>query len=102
MPVRQLGRRHFLLGTGGAVLSIPFLHSLQPRTAKAQALDQRFFVAFITGHGGVWPEHMYPGDETLTNSHSIYGDHAMRWGRLSTSPSGGQVSLSTVLTCSSA
>jgi len=102
MPVRQLGRRHFLLGTGGAVLSIPFLSSLAPRAAKAQALDQRFFVAFMTGHGGVWPEHMYPSDGVLSSSHSIYADHTMRWGRLSSSPSGGQVSLSPVLTASSA
>ena len=102
MPVHQLGRRHFLLGTGGAVLSIPFLQSLQSRTARAQAIDQRFFVAFMTGHGGVWPEHMYPADSTLTNSDSIYGDHAMRWGRLSAAETGGQASLSPVLTSSSA
>jgi hypothetical protein len=102
MPVHQMGRRHFLLGTGGAVLSIPFLQSLQPRTAQAQALDQRFFVSFMTGHGGVWPEHMYPADNILTNSDSLYSDHAMRWGRLSASPSGSQVSLSPVLTSSSA
>ncbi|MDH3485677.1 MAG: hypothetical protein OEM16_15790, partial [Myxococcales bacterium] len=101
MPVRQLGRRHFLLGTGGAVLSIPFLHSLQPRSARAQVVDQRFFVAFMTGHGGVWPEHMFPGDNVLTNSDSIYADHPMRWGPLSASPLGGQVSLSPVLTCPS-
>ncbi|MGB5283262.1 MAG: hypothetical protein WBN29_02050, partial [Polyangiales bacterium] len=97
MPVRQLGRRHFLLGTGGAVLSIPFLQSLQPRTARAQAPDQKFFVAYMTGHGGVWPEHMYPGNNVLTNSHSLYGDHTMRYGRLS-----GGASLSPVLTAPAA
>ena len=102
MPVRQLGRRHFLLGTGGAVLSIPFLQSLQPRTARAQAPDQKFFVAFMTGHGGVWPEHMYPGDGTLTNSQSLYSGHTMRWGPISAASSGGQVSLSPVLTSASA
>ena len=102
MPVRQLGRRHFLFGAGGAVLSIPFLHSLQPRTARAQSYDQRFFVAYLTGHGGVWPQHMFPSDDVLTNSHSLYSDHTMRWGRLSASPSGGQVSLSPVLSCASA
>ena len=101
MPVRQLGRRHFLFGTGGAVLSIPFLHSLAPRTAKAQAPDPRFFVTYLTPHGGVWPEHLYPGDQVLNNSHNLYSDHTMRYGRLSASSSGGQVSMSQVLTCPS-
>ena len=102
MPVRQLGRRHFLMGTGGAVLSIPFLSSLQPRTAKAQSYDQRFFVAYLTGHGGVWPEHMYPGSNVLNNSHSLYSDHTMRYGRLSAAASGGNVALSPVLTSAAA
>lgn len=97
MPVRQLGRRHFLFGTGGAILSIPFLPSLAPRTAKAQAPDPRFFVAFHTEHGGVWPENMYPGDSVLNQSHNLYSDHAMRYGRLSRTTSGSQVVLSSVL-----
>lgn len=101
MPVRQLGRRHFLRGTGGALLSIPFLQSLAPKTARAQAPDSRFFVAFLTMHGGVWPENMYPGDHTLTNSHSLYSDHAIRWGRLAAGSSTGQVALSSVLTSTS-
>ncbi|MGB8328667.1 MAG: hypothetical protein WCE62_00970, partial [Polyangiales bacterium] len=99
MPVRQLGRRHFLLGTGGAVLSIPFLQSLAPRSARAQAPDSRFFVAFLTMHGGVWPENMYPAESTLTNSYALYADHPIRWGRLAASASGGQVALSRVLAC---
>ncbi|MEM7136518.1 MAG: hypothetical protein AAF500_08065 [Myxococcota bacterium] len=98
MPVRQLGRRHFLLGTGGAVLSIPFLHSLAPRTAKAQAPDPKFFVAYLTEHGGVWPEHMYPGDSVLNRSHSLYSGHTMRYGRLVRTTSGSQVRMSSVLT----
>ncbi|MEM8610062.1 MAG: hypothetical protein AAGF92_23420 [Myxococcota bacterium] len=97
MPVRQLGRRHFLLGSG-AILSIPFLPSLAPRTAKAQAPDPRFFVAFLTDHGGVWPEYMYPNSSTLNQSYNLYSDHTLRYGRLSRSTSNGQTSLSSVLT----
>ncbi|MGB5810077.1 MAG: hypothetical protein WBG86_06070, partial [Polyangiales bacterium] len=101
MPVRQLGRRHFLFGTGGAVLSIPFLHSLSPRSAKAQAPDPRFFVAYLTSHGGVWPQYMYPGEQVLNRSHNLYSDHTIRYGSLSASSSGGQTALSKVLTSAS-
>lgn len=94
MPVRQLGRRHFLFGAG-AVLSIPFLPSLAPKTARAQAPDPRFLIAFMTMHGGVWPEYMWPGDGTLNRTHALYSDHIIRYGRLSSGSS-----FSTVLTSS--
>ena len=86
MPVKQFGRRHFLMGTG-AVLSIPFLPSLAPKVAKAQAFDQRFFIAFQTMHGGVWPEHMWPSDQVLDRSHQLYSDHTIRYGALPNSSS---------------
>lgn len=95
MPVKQHGRRQFLVGTG-AVLSIPFLASLAPAGAKAQAVDSRFFIAYLTMHGGVWPENMWPSDQMLNQTHDLYSDHAIRYGRLS-----GGSSFSPVLTSSS-
>jgi len=53
----------------------------------------------MTMHGGVWPEHMFPSSQLLTNTHSLYGDHSMRYGRLQPGSSG---ALSPVLTPSSA
>ncbi len=103
MPIRQYGRRHFLVGAGGAALAIPFLHSLTPRGAKAQTQTggSRFFVGFHTGHGGVWPEYMYPSDAMLDEAYDLYSDHQIRYGRLSAVESGGNASLSKVLTAGS-
>jgi hypothetical protein len=67
---QPLSRRFFLRGVGGATLAIPALHSLlSPSEARAQAaLNNKCFVGFVTLHGGVWSENMFPGQAALTKT----------------------------------
>lgn len=84
-------RRHFLTGASTALVGIPFLSSLQPRDAHAQSSDaqKRLFV-FLSDHGGVYPQNMYPADEDISawTTRSLfpaagsYPAHSVRWGPL--------------------
>jgi hypothetical protein len=92
------GRRQFLRGLGGTLLAIPFLPSLLPRGARAQPLARpKFFVNMSTPNGGAWNEQMFPDDSMLTES-MTYAGRSIQRGALAAAESGGQSSLSTVLT----
>lgn len=96
-PNDSLSRRMFLRGTGGALLALPTLTSLLPRAARAQSTaPPRYFIGITTGHGGLWGQHLYPADATLTDTRSYRG-HAIRRGDLALTVEGGVASLSPVL-----
>lgn len=102
MTVIHRSRRQFLVGTGGAMLAIPFLESLLPRKAAAQAYTpQPRFVAFATGHGGAWESKMYPAMSGLGEQAQLYSDHIVRRGNLALKVDGGKASISSVLTAPS-
>ncbi len=95
----KIQRRHFLRGLG-LLLPIPFLPSIEPRSANAAPSDGRRFITFATDHGAIWGENMHPAQATLTQSQS-YAGHTIRRGDLSLSVNGGTASLSPVLSASS-
>jgi hypothetical protein len=63
MTVRKIGRRWMLLGSAGA-LAIPALPSLLRGVAKAQDVQPRRMVVFMTEHGGTWQPDMFPEAST--------------------------------------
>lgn len=93
---RRIDRRMFLQGAAGFSLAIPFLPSLVSEPASAQSTNTKRFVAFGTGHGGVWQENMYPADTMLTETAS-YAGHQIRRGDLTLLDDGGMATLSPVL-----
>lgn len=94
-------RRQFLSGAAGFTLALPFLDSIAGKNANAgvapYAQNARF-VCMTTQHGGVWGANMWPGDEVLDESLSLYPGHTARRGALSPVASNGSASLSPVLT----
>lgn len=104
MNQSSINRRHFLKGLGGFSLAVPFMGSLLPREARAQAAMQRQkrFVFIGSDHGGIYPQHMYP-EVALTNSSLLLGasgrapDHRVHWSPLNVSINGSSASLSPVL-----
>src|SRR5690606_4124646 len=102
MTVINRNRRQFLIGSGGFMLALPFMRSLLPSTAQAQAFSPKpRFVAWATPHGAVWGNNMCPADSMLTETTNIYADHPARHGALKLNVSGGRASLSSVLSASS-
>jgi hypothetical protein len=102
MSVINRSRRQFLVGTGGTLMAIPFLESLLPNRAAAQAYSpQPRFVAFATGHGGAWERNMYPAQAALTETKQHYSDHVVRRGNLVPKVDGGKASLSPILSAPS-
>ena len=93
---KNLTRRMVLRGAAGATLTIPLLPSLSEKEAKAANDEPRRLVAFGTDHGGVWQQHMYPGDEVLTDQQT-YAGHVVRRGDLQLSEANGVSSISPVL-----
>jgi len=101
--VGQLNRRHFLLGAGGFALAIPFLESLDQEVHAGEppfAANPRF-VAMRTDHGAVWPDNMFPLENTTPNSFDVAPGHAIHHGDLQLTSSGGVSSLSPVLSADS-
>ncbi|MCA9617702.1 MAG: DUF1552 domain-containing protein [Myxococcales bacterium] len=98
----RLGRRHFLVGAGGASLAIPFLGSLEPAAAgdPPYAPNPRF-VCMATGHGGVWNSNMYPDLSTASQARNIYPNHDMHYGPLAASSAGGTTTISACLSAPS-
>ena len=100
--IGKLHRRHFLMGSSGLALAIPTLTSLLPRTARAQAQQQKRLVALATGHGGVFPKNAYP---TLASpaSAQLYAaagnapEHRVTYGALPSSVSGSNRVISNML-----
>ncbi|MEM6996380.1 MAG: DUF1552 domain-containing protein [Myxococcota bacterium] len=99
---KTLTRRLMLRGAGGAALTIPLLPSLAPRNARAGGLGEppRRFVMLMSGQGVAWRSRMYPAESMLTDSMS-YAGHTIRSGTLAGTTSGGQTSLSPILTAAS-
>lgn len=95
----QMSRRQALRGLGGFALAVPFMPSLLPREAKAQAVARRRFVAFATPHGGIWGRNMYPGDQLLTDQME-YAGHAIQSGLLRAERVDNEARLSPVLRAS--
>ena len=94
-------RRQFLRGAGGFALALPFLESLSPREARAQEVVTPRFVGMMTLHGGVWGANMFPSDAMAPETRQLFPGHMARFGQLTPEVSGGQASLSPVLTASS-
>jgi hypothetical protein len=102
MTVINRNRRQFLIGSGGFMLALPFMRSLLPSTAQAQAYKpQPRFVAWATPHGAVWGANMCPAESMLTQTTNLYSDHPIRYGTLKATVNGGRASLSQVLSASS-
>ncbi len=61
---KRLGRRHFLMGAGGAVLAIPALHSLLPAAARANVGDgaRRNFISWRVTNG-VFGHDWFPSND---------------------------------------
>jgi hypothetical protein len=94
-------RRHFLRGAAGFALAIPFLPSIEPRSAKAgPPSSPKRFLAMATSHGAIWEGSMHPALGSLTQTQS-YAGHTIRRGDLSLDVSRGTASLSPVLSASS-
>jgi hypothetical protein len=68
MKYVPMSRRHFLQGTGGIAMALPFLSSLLSRAEAATLPPQRFFVSTWIGHGGVANENLYPINSTVSGS----------------------------------
>jgi hypothetical protein len=103
MKVLTINRRQFLVGAGGFTLALPFLGSLV--TSRTKAGEPPYtpnprFVCFTSNHGGIWFPNMYPSDATLTESGSIFSDHAYRHGALALETRDGRAFLSPVLSAS--
>lgn len=91
-------RRQLLRGAGGFTLALPWLPSLLPRGADAapSPLAQSRFVAVCTEHGAIWPQNMFPADDTLTDS-MPYAGHTIRRGSLVRTEEAGLARISPVL-----
>ncbi len=100
-PLLRLGRRHFLLGLGGAALAIPFLSSLErPARAGDPQRRPRFFY-LGTDHGGCWDTNFFPTTSTPSHANVLSG-HKVSWGKLAAKVAGGRATMSPVLDASGA
>ncbi len=82
----KFNRRMFLRGTGGVVLSLPFLESLLPREARAQQMERPRFAVFMRQANGCSqagngePEMFWPrntGSVTQTSLTGVDSDRAV-------------------------
>jgi hypothetical protein len=90
-------RRMFLRGAAGALLAIPFLTSVAPKSSVAGPANKtRRFIAFGTNHGGVRSTNMLPAQGMLTDT-LAYAGHNVRRGDLVLDVNGGVAALSPVL-----
>lgn len=86
-----IARRQFLRGLGGFTLGLPFLPSLVPGKAWAQAstfMGPRRFVAMTSGHGGVMRSSIYPTATGTPTTQTITGDYVVRSSPLTRQVSG--------------
>ncbi len=97
--INTVSRRRFLRGAGGVTLALPVLPSLMSRAEEAWAAQNapRRFICYMTLHGGVWRQRMYPGDAVLTESGEIPGGHSYKFGNLIARREGADSILSDVL-----
>ncbi|MDX2022434.1 MAG: DUF1552 domain-containing protein [Deltaproteobacteria bacterium] len=90
MASNEVSRRLVLLGAGASV-GLPWLPSLMSKAYGADAgfLARPRFVAFMTDHGGVLPENMFPPAASATTKEAIFGGHTAGAGPLKLSDQGG-------------
>ncbi|MDD9943349.1 MAG: DUF1552 domain-containing protein [Myxococcales bacterium] len=99
-PDQRTARRHFLRGTGGLLLALPFLESLSGR-GEAQAMRRpRRFVSMQSPHGGAWGADLHPPQATLTESLD-YAGLRVRRGDLTLTVDSGRAQLSPILSAPS-
>jgi hypothetical protein len=101
---RGFERRQFLRGAGGAWLMLPFLPSLLPRSARAQAAARppKKFIYVGTEHGGGSVANTYGTQGTVDNtSVEIFAGNTANYAPLALTTSGANASLSPILTASS-
>ena len=76
-------RRQFLKRAGAVGIALPFLESLQPKSAGATGVGvPKRFVGLMTHHGGVWPENTYPAMDSATNPVAMPCGWDAHWGEL--------------------
>lgn len=91
MKKLPIARRQFLKGLGGFTLGLPFLPSLLPGKAYAQAstfMGPRRFVAMTSGHGGVLRSSTYPTNPGAQTTATVTGDYLVRNSALTRQVSG--------------
>ena len=94
-------RRMFLRGMGGALLTIPFLSSLETKESSAAPTGKpKRFIALATNHGGVHSNNMHPAQATLSDT-LAYAGISVRRGDLQLAVQNGRASLSPVLSADS-
>lgn len=86
MSKKNISRRMFLKGSGGATLAIPLLQSLLPREAWAQSVGptKRYF-NFVGSYDYGHHQHWFPTLNRLTQRHTpVNGDQAFEYQALNT------------------
>lgn len=89
----QMNRRQFLVGSGGFLLSLPFLPSLVPNAMASTG--QKRFIALFSGHGQAFA-HWLPTNDSV-NLRAINGFREVRGMSLAGIRSGGQNQISRVI-----
>lgn len=93
-------RRHFLRGSGGLLLALPFLEGLAERSSAQRAHSPKRFVSLQSAHGGAWEVDLHPAQVTLDDI-APYAGHQVRRGDLRLQVDQGRAWLSPILSASS-
>lgn len=96
----SLTRRQLLIGASGFSLALPVLPSLLVSTAYGadpQFVRRPRLYWLTTNHGAAFDSNMFPSQELLRQSQSVFADHVVRSGPLSASVADGRARLSPVL-----
>jgi len=97
----SISRRFFLRGAG-ATLALPLLPSLlSSREARAAEAPRLCYVHYATPHGGIWADRMFPALPATGVQTRQYAGREVRRFDLQLRQSGGNASLSPVLSGSS-
>jgi hypothetical protein len=96
----MITRRRFLRGTGGLMLTLPFLESLSEHAAAQGASRPKRLVSLQSAHGGAWAADLHPAQATLNES-LTYAGHQVRRGELALSTGAGRARLSQILSAPS-
>jgi len=92
----RMTRRHFLRGTGGLLLALPFLESLSERAAAQAVSRPKRLVALQSMHGGAYGADLHPAQATLSEQ-LLYAGYRVRRGELQLSVAAGRARLSSIL-----
>jgi hypothetical protein len=95
---RQVSRRQFLRGSGGAVVGLPFLPSLLPASAEAAGPGGPPRLILMAERLGAYGSSMHGTmSDTLTNKMQLYPGHEIGWSNLNAVNAGGKATLSPIL-----